>query len=358
MPYTALRLALGSPVAGAPGEVAARVESVVGNDVLLLDDLQWVDRDTMAVVQLLAGRVAMVATARTGDAAFITGPAGAAVVHVRLDPLAAEEAAAIVRRARPTWPPAAVRRVLDRAGGNPLLLEELARDGRESATIARALTSHLARASAPARQALGRLAVADRPLPVSAAGASLAELLDLALVVRTGEEVAIRHALIAEAMLADLGDDERRNAHLEVAAIVTADVDVALHLARGGRTTEAVATALRAAGGTHRSTHPCRAAADRRGGRHRRRARSPSGRRLRRRRLTSTTLTAPQPCSTGIGADDPDTEVNTQVLQLAMSTWDRRGEMARAEAAWEEARALAGEPVRAGWQGSWRRIVP
>lgn len=251
MPYLALRLALGAPVAGDPPAVARRIEAAVGEGVLFLDDLQWLDHDTRAVLELLPGRISLVVAGR--ERVAVLGAVPPEIVElVRLGPLDPGAAVAVARRAAVAdLSEPALERILQRAGGNPLLLEELARDGRESATIARALAGHLAEASLPARQALRLLAVADRPLPaVPPLLGAATELADLGLVVRSGGLLAIRHALIADALLAELDDAERRAVHLEVADLVDDETDAALHLARGGRPAAAVARATAALGRT------------------------------------------------------------------------------------------------------------
>lgn len=253
MPYLALRLALGSPVAGGPAAVARRVEAAVGDGVLFVDDLQWVDRETRVVLASLVGRVGLVLASRDRGA-VVEGVPVEVVEVVRLGPLGPGDAAAVARSAAPGVAEPALRRILQRAGGNPLLLEELARDGRESATIARALAAHLAEASPPARHTMRLLAVADRPLPAAPPLlADAGELETLGLVARSGSSLAIRHALIADALLAELTEDDRRAAHLEVAELVDDAADAALHLAGGGRQAAAVA---RATAALERTTDP------------------------------------------------------------------------------------------------------
>ena len=61
MPYLALTRATHLDLAGDADWAAAPVERVVGPDVLFVDDLQWTDAGTVAVVERLVGRVAIVA---------------------------------------------------------------------------------------------------------------------------------------------------------------------------------------------------------------------------------------------------------------------------------------------------------
>lgn len=253
MPYLALRLALGAPVAGDPAAVARRVESVVEDGVLFLDDLHWVDRETLAVVPLLLGRIAIVAASRDRSTTIAADLPAGLVTTIRLGPLAVGDAEAVVRRQAPDVDPATMRHVVARAAGNPLVLAEIARHGRESRTVARAIAGHLDEATAEARQALRLLAVADRPLPAIALADTEVELLELGLAAREGETISIRHGLIAETILAGLSEAERRVAHEAVAELADDHADAALHLARAGHGEAAVARAMMA---LERATDP------------------------------------------------------------------------------------------------------
>lgn len=243
MPHLALRLALGAPVSGTPEHVAARIEAAVGEGVLFLDDCQWLDPETAAVVPLLVGRIALVVATRDPRA-----PAGlglpADTLVVRLGPLDREAATSIVRGVRDDLDGPTLADLLARAGGNPLLLQELARDGRPSPTLARAVAARVAAATPAAREALGVLAIADRPLALPLAPAVRDELEAAGLATDDGVARAVRHALIAEAVLAGMTETERVAAHARVAALVPDDALAALHLARAGRAEEAVERAL------------------------------------------------------------------------------------------------------------------
>lgn len=243
MPYVALRQALREPVAGDPVVVAGRVEAVVGDGVLLLDDLQWVDRATAAVLPLLAGRMPLILTSRD-PAAAVAGIPDDTMVRIRLGPLGPADAESLARASGAALTDAGLRRVLARAGGNPLLIAELTRDDRPSPSVERAFARHLDEASPAARRALALLAVAERPLPATALAATEAELLDLGLAVRIGDALAVRHALFADAVLGRTDPAELTALHGEAAQLVTDPAARVLHLARAGRGEDAVDAAL------------------------------------------------------------------------------------------------------------------
>jgi hypothetical protein len=66
-PYLALERAVGRRLVGDPALVARDLATEIGNAILFIDDLQWTDPSTRAVVAALAGRVGLVLAVRTGD---------------------------------------------------------------------------------------------------------------------------------------------------------------------------------------------------------------------------------------------------------------------------------------------------
>src|SRR5262245_41072981 len=143
LPYVALSRALPSlDPAGDLRWVARWVEQTVGDGVVLIDDVQWADPASRAVVALLSGRVRLAAAIRQGDpraggAADQLETAGFEVLDV--DPLPLDDARRLTQQLRPDLDDAARARLLERSGGNPLLLHELSSTGDPSPSLRLAL---------------------------------------------------------------------------------------------------------------------------------------------------------------------------------------------------------------------------
>ena len=184
-------------------------------------------------------------TARS-DSPDLDPLAALAAETIRLGPLPDRAAVMVIRRASPGLDDADVRRVLARAGGNPLMLEEIVRDGRVSPSIARAIAAQLEAASPAARRSLMVLAIADRPMALAPFESVLDELERLGIVAVEGGMITIRHRLIAEALTVGLSADDRAAVHAAVAELIEGGPDQALHLALAGRPADAMAVAERA----------------------------------------------------------------------------------------------------------------
>lgn len=244
IPYAGLRLVLGHVAEDDPGMVARRVEAAVGDGILLLDDAQWLDAASREVAGLLLGRVDIAASTREPSPDLIAdaGP-GLDWVVVRLGPLADADAADLARRLAGSASDTAIREALRRAAGNPLALEELLRDGRESGSLARAIEAHVGEASAAAQHVLRLLAVADEPLEPARLGPAAQELVALGLAAPAAAGLVVRHALLVERLLDAMPAAERADLHEEVAGLVSNGGDAARHLQLAGRRTEAAARA-------------------------------------------------------------------------------------------------------------------
>ena len=182
---------------------------------------------------------------------------GVEVAELELGPLAAVELAAVARSVADLTDDA-VDQVIRAADGNPLLAVESARAlaaGRAAPpqnlrAAVRAATGALPR---PARDLAEMLAAAGRELSAAELAAAYlnlapadrdaaeAAVLDTGLVVRVRGGLRFRHALLAEAVRADLGDQGRRYEQLALAIEAAAPApdrvaaEVAGHLDRAGR---------------------------------------------------------------------------------------------------------------------------
>ncbi len=246
-PYLALGRAVGSPFSGDPARVAAEIERRVGPDTLIIDDLQWVDPASMEVVGSLAGRIRLLTTIRTGDprtevALALARRIGMDVVEI--GGLAPADARTIVTRVRPDLSERAVDDVVGRAGGNPLLLQEIALHGEPSAILARTIESGLDRLSPPARSVVELLAVADRPIGRDLLAVGSIDILEAGLLVDRDGAVEIRHALLAEAIRSRMDDRTRVSCHERLADLLTDPIERARHLAAAGHAERVTALAM------------------------------------------------------------------------------------------------------------------
>jgi DNA-binding SARP family transcriptional activator/tetratricopeptide (TPR) repeat protein len=178
---------------------------------------------------------------------------GVEVAELELGPLSEAEVAAVARSVAELTDDA-VEQVVRAADGNPLLATESARAlaaGRSAPpqnlrAAVRAATGALPR---PARDLIEALAVAGRELstaelaalPLTDRDAAEEVALDTGLLYRSRTGLRFRHALLAEAVRASLGEDGRRFEQLALAieaAAATPDhvaAEVAGHLHRAGR---------------------------------------------------------------------------------------------------------------------------
>ena len=241
--------------------------------VLVVDDLQWADRDSFALLEEVlrepdAPRLLFVGTARRL-------PEEAAQVRraLRLVPLGplpqadAESLAAQVLATVPASDRAAAATVAREAAGHPLYIDELARFSRagETRRLDDALAARVRELPPAARLVMELLAVAgspiERPTLVAASGIT-GEPIERALALlrsgrllrgdRSGGTVEPYHDRVREAVAGGLDPDVRVERHLALAHALEAPGDadpdvVALHWRAAGEAPRAVPHYLRAA---------------------------------------------------------------------------------------------------------------
>jgi DNA-binding CsgD family transcriptional regulator len=227
--------------------------------LVIVDDLQWVDRPSAAILGLVSRRLAetragFLGAARTGEAGFFES---SGLPELRVEALSSEAASSLVDTKFPHLAPRVRQRVLAESEGNPLALLELpealslpVRAAEqllpEVLPLGRRLQStfaaRLAQLPGPARALLllaaldgtGELAVLHR---ASSAGSGLdvlapAEQAHLVRVDDSAGQVTFRHPLIRAAIVAASTSAERRHAHRALAHQLTSQPERrAWHLA-------------------------------------------------------------------------------------------------------------------------------
>jgi len=248
--YIALSRALRRPLPrGGHASVANLVVRAVAGGLLLLDDLQWADRETIALLPHLCGRLRLICAIRTGDAgsgAALEAARKAGFEIVTLKPLAHGDAKTLIRTANPELSEESARKVVRQAAGNPLMIEELVRQV-PSTRLEASLEGILRGMPEAARAAVARVALAGRPLPREAAGEGVEAALDSGALVLRKNRIELRHALIGEFALRTVTDEHRRRLHAELARAVREPGEAARHHFEAGELQEARRQSLRAA---------------------------------------------------------------------------------------------------------------
>jgi len=213
--------------------------------VLFVDDFQWADADSLALLRDLMHppdppALFMVATVRTTPAAQATTQALSAelseVRHVRLSPLPPDESRQLVELLLPGGTGGAA--IAAEAAGHPLFIQELVHAASEGALapgslrLEDALWARISRLEAQPQALLETIAVAGAPLPqrliAQAAGFGEADYSEFLLQLRSAhlvrtdgargtDAVEPYHDRIREAVLVHLDADSRKARHAGLA---------------------------------------------------------------------------------------------------------------------------------------------
>ncbi len=237
-----------------PGEFAEAIELVLErlsherHLVIVIEDLQWADASTMALLKTLAGalrgrHLTMVATYRSDDIDRFhpLRPVLAeldrmrAIIRVDLEPLSPEEVAEQVAQLAPTLDQRRLPALADRSGGIPFLVEELVDlgdaglpDSLRDLVLARYLrVSDAAQETVRVMAAGGMHTDHDVLAAVSglddhALDLALREAIDARVVLTEGAGYTFRHALTQEAVHAEMLPSERVRVHRRYAEHLTA----------------------------------------------------------------------------------------------------------------------------------------
>lgn len=222
----------------ADGDAAAVAEEViveVGDDLVVLDDLQWADDETLAVLPYLAKGVQLVAVCRSGSRADHVVDALPDGVHIELGPLRDAEVAELVGSIVPSADPLLVAQVQARSGGHPLSVEVLCLEARGGSAVGPelALEAAVDACSVEERQVLALAGLRDPGIEVD--DLRVVALGDRGLVVIDADgRVRPRGDVIGELALARLDAATRRAVHRRIADAVEDPADRAFHLAAAG----------------------------------------------------------------------------------------------------------------------------
>ena len=240
--------ALGSVLPAVTGDLeldASQVVRRLGGRRLVVDDAQWTDVHTRAVVELVATVVRPAATWRTCDPSVSSAPPRHWTCFT-LDPLRPADARTLAHRLKPGLCEADLQPLLEVADGSPLLIRELAAGTSPSANLVSALLARLRQLPEGVRQASILVATAEAGLPEEHVPADLAEPLRRSgLAVLRDHRWWPRHALLQESVLELAEPREVCNAHRQIADLLADDdpASAARHATLAGCTDRALALA-------------------------------------------------------------------------------------------------------------------
>ncbi|MCA1710739.1 MAG: LuxR C-terminal-related transcriptional regulator [Actinobacteria bacterium] len=233
-------------VAGLFELVHSALETHRGPVHLLVDDVQWLDGTTTALLHYLlrarSGDLLLVAAGRPGPETARLWEALAALLDpaevsaIELLPLEVGAGVALVRALDPTVPVQTAQEYWHEAQGSPFWLRLLTQDSTGSASAA-LVRARLHGCAADAAEVAALLAVAARPLavddvaeltgwPRERVAAAASGLLARGLTLEAYGRLALAHDLVRQAIARDLPEDVVRRAHHQLADWLEQDTDL------------------------------------------------------------------------------------------------------------------------------------
>jgi DNA-binding NarL/FixJ family response regulator len=222
-------------------EAAHRAAGVGESLVITIDDFQWSDERSTALIHYLVrgaqadgDSLALVVGGRrsTAVSALVTSLErllGDGLTRVTLGPLDHDTTVALARAVNPDLDSQVAAAVADRSGGSPFWCELLAGARDTDTDVARMVADRLSIAGTDAAVLLATIAVLGRQLqvedlvairgwPEDRVTAARGELIATGLVVAEGTSLRIVHDLVRAAVEIDLPDEQRRDIDARVAA--------------------------------------------------------------------------------------------------------------------------------------------
>lgn len=248
--------------AGGPGsldplrvfEAAHRALRALGRRVLVVDDVQWVDALSLALLHYLVRAavdvgqpLALVAASRpSAEGDRFAASIGAVVAadgfrRIELGGLQLEDGVALVRSLTPQLSVDEATELWRRASGSPFWLETLVRAGGTRPDQDRLLRARLGGLGRDATELVGVLATAARPLPVSALSSlqpwsseqtesAARELVSNGIALEGPGGLRLAHDLIRAAATQSLGRETRSRLHRQLADWLEAEAGTDLQL--------------------------------------------------------------------------------------------------------------------------------
>jgi DNA-binding NarL/FixJ family response regulator len=231
--------------------VAGYVASKVGDGLLVLDDLQWCDQDTLSLLPMLVPRVTLLLAYRERDFATETVAQlcdSLGQTHISLARLPENAAAELVRQLHPELPAQRVFDIVGLAGGNPRLLADLGRSGDDQSKAERQAAAWLDACSTAARDAVCMLALLGRPASAETIGAGGRQLVAAGMVNIDGAGLmSLTHGIVGKVAVDRLQPAERRWRHALLAERLTDPGEIARHAKAAGAPRVAARFAIQAA---------------------------------------------------------------------------------------------------------------